>query len=42
MHLDEEQMSVFNQFKQYFDDPELSNAGTIIAISSMDRAKTWA
>ena len=33
MNLDEEQMSVINQFKQYSDNLELSNAGTIIYLA---------
>lgn len=33
LNLEEEQMSVINQFKQYSDNPELSNAGTIIYLA---------
>lgn len=32
LNLEGEQMSVINQFKQYSDNPELSNAGTYLAI----------
>ena len=32
LNLEEEQMSVINQFKQYSDNPEPSNAGTYLAI----------